>query len=105
MRLVAATSVCQLLRPYMETRTAIVTAAANRRHLIYSGPDTENSVVNATESTASGPTSSQTTHQRLLNKTNNPIPIAGPAKVANTTMTNDLAAITLTPHYYKRTAN
>ena len=42
---------------------------------------------------------------KLLNKMNNPIPIAGPAKVANTTITNDLAAITLTPHYYKKTAN
>ena len=42
---------------------------------------------------------------KLLNKMNNPIPIAGPANVANTTITNDLAAITLTPHYYKKTAN
>lgn len=54
---------------------------------------------------APGSTSNPKIAYKLLNKTNNPIPIAGPAKVANTTITNDLAAITLTLHYYKKTAN
>lgn len=36
---------------------------------------------------------------RLLKSTNNPMPTAGPAKVAKTTITNDFAAMVLTPHY------
>ena len=48
--------------------------------------------------------SKQSSHQRLFRRTNNPMPIAGPIRVAQTIPTNDFAAITHYPavHFRRR---